>query len=258
VAINCAALPPSLIESELFGHERGAFTGAMTQKLGKLEAGNGGTVFLDEVVELPLESQAKLLRVLQEREVERVGGTRRIPIDVRFVAATNRNIEVAVRNGTFRADLYYRLDVLPITLPPLRDRPDDIPILATYFASKYAAECKRRIRGVSPNALRQLGRYSWPGNVRELQNVIERAVVLTDGDWIEHVVLRMKVAPDDVVVTEYHSAVREARAQIVTKALERTGWNYATAARLLGIHPNNLRRLARVLGVRSATTTRSP
>jgi Nif-specific regulatory protein len=258
VAINCAALPPSLIESELFGHERGAFTGAMTQKLGKLEAGNGGTVFLDEVVELPLESQAKLLRVLQEREVERVGGTRRIPIDVRFVAATNRNIEVAVRNGTFRADLYYRLDVLPITLPPLRDRPDDIPILATYFASKYAAECKRRIRGVSPNALRQLGRYSWPGNVRELQNVIERAVVLTDGDWIEHVDLRMKVAPDDVVVTEYHSAVREARAQIVTKALERTGWNYATAARLLGIHPNNLRRLARVLGVRSATTTRSP
>jgi transcriptional regulator with GAF, ATPase, and Fis domain len=257
-AINCAALPPSLIESELFGHERGAFTGAMTQKLGKLEAANGGSVFLDEIVELPLESQAKLLRVLQEREVERVGGTRCIPIDVRFLAATNRNIAAAVRTGAFRADLYYRLDVLPITLPPLRDRPEDIPILATYFASKYAAECKRRIRGVSPNALRQLGRYSWPGNVRELQNVIERAVVLMDGDWIERVDLAVPPASVDVGVTEYHSAVRDARTQIVARALERTGGSYTKAAALLGIHPNNLRRLARVLGVRSAATTRSP
>jgi two-component system response regulator HydG len=258
VAINCAALPPTLIESELFGYERGAFTGAMAQKVGKLETANGGTVFLDEIVELPLESQAKLLRVLQEREVERIGGTRRIPIDVRFLAATNRNIEAAVRTGTFRADLYYRLDVLPITLPPLRDRPEDIPILATYFASKYAAECKRRIRGVSPSALRQLGRYSWPGNVRELQNVIERAVVLTDGDWIEHVDLRMSPASVDVGVTEYHTAVREARTQIVARALDRAGGNYTKAAALLGIHPNNLRRLTRVLGLRSTALAKSP
>src|SRR5215813_7114972 len=178
VAVNVAAIPDTLIESELFGHERGAFTGAHARKLGKFELAHGGTVFLDEIGSLRLDLQTRLLRVLQEREVERIGGVRPIPVDVRVLAATNINLRVAVRQRAFRDDLFYRLNVVPIDVPPLRQRRDDIPILVEHFVRKIARECNRDVRSVSAGALETLVRYDWPGNVRELQNVIHRAVVL--------------------------------------------------------------------------------
>ncbi|HEX8118204.1 MAG TPA: sigma 54-interacting transcriptional regulator, partial [Pyrinomonadaceae bacterium] len=184
VAINCAALTETLLESELFGHERGAFTGAIAQKKGKLEVADGGTLFLDEVGELAPALQAKLLRVLQEREFERVGGTRTIRVDVRVVAATNRDLEEAVRKGGFRQDLYYRLNVVSFEMPPLRERREDIPLLASYFVSKYASKFKRRVTGLSPEARACLVNYDWPGNVRELENAVERAVVMCTGEII--------------------------------------------------------------------------
>ena len=178
VAINCAAITETLLESELFGHERGAFTGAVSQKKGKLEVAEGGTVFLDEIGELALPMQAKLLRVLQEREFERVGGTRPIKLDVRLIAATNRDLKEASRTGTFRSDLYYRLNVVSLEMPPLRERREDIPLLAAFFAAQHGEKVKRRVGGISPEARACLMRYDWPGNVRELENAIERAVVL--------------------------------------------------------------------------------
>ena len=182
VAINCAAITETLLESELFGHERGAFTGAIAQKKGRLETADGGTVLLDEIGELSPALQAKLLRVLQEREFERVGGTRSIAVDFRLVAATNRDLEQAIAAGTFRRDLYYRLNVVSLAVPPLRERPEDIPLLANHFARRHAANMKRRVTGVSPEALACLMAYDWPGNVRELENAIERAVVLGSTD----------------------------------------------------------------------------
>src|ERR687885_979062 len=178
VKVNCAALPETLLESELFGHEKGSFTGALSQKKGKLEVADGGTLFLDEVGEMSPTMQAKLLRVLQEREFERVGSTRTIRVDVRVVAATNRDLEEAVRAGLFRQDLYYRLNVVSFEMPPLRERREDVPLLATHFAAKYGAKFKRKVTGVSPQARECLMSYDWPGNVRELENAIERAVVL--------------------------------------------------------------------------------
>jgi transcriptional regulator with GAF, ATPase, and Fis domain len=178
IAINSAALTESLLESELFGHEKGSFTGAIAQKPGKLELAHGGTLFLDEVSELALPLQAKLLRVLQERTFERVGGTRTLEADIRLIAATNRDLEAAIHDGLFRQDLYYRLNVVRLTLPPLRDRREDIALLAHHFAAKYGRICKRRIQGLAPEALQSLLNYDWPGNVRELENAIERAVVL--------------------------------------------------------------------------------
>ena len=178
VAINCASLGESLLESELFGHEKGAFTGAIAQKKGNLEIADRGTVFLDEVSEIPIAIQAKLLRVIQEREFQRLGGTRTIKVDVRFIAATNRNLEQAIRTGAFRQDLYYRLNVIRLDVPPLRERFDDIPLLAKYFVSKFSKTLQRRVKGISPEALECLLEYDWPGNVRELENLIERAVVL--------------------------------------------------------------------------------
>ena len=181
IKLNCAAIPTGLLESELFGHERGAFTGALSQKIGRLELADKGTFFLDEVGDLPLELQPKILRALQEKEIERLGGTRTIPVDVRLIAATNRDLAKMVADREFRSDLYYRLRVFPVTLPPLRERREDIPLLVRYFVDKHARSLNRRIETISPDAMRALTRWDWPGNIRELENFIERAVILTKG-----------------------------------------------------------------------------
>ncbi|MFB3776744.1 MAG: sigma 54-interacting transcriptional regulator [Bryobacteraceae bacterium] len=255
VAINCAALTETLLESEMFGHERGAFTGALVQKRGKLEEAHGGSVFLDEVGELTPALQAKLLRVLQEREFDRVGGTRPVKIDIRLIAATNRDLEAAVRQGTFRQDLYYRLNVVTIAMPPLRERRDDIPLLAGHFIEKHGAACARRIKGLSKEARACLMGYEWPGNVRELENAIERAAVLGSTSTIlpedlpDHIVEAGHPVPSGEGT--FHGAVTEAKRQIILKALERAGGNYAEAARLLSLHPSNLHRLIRNLNLRA-------
>ena len=260
VAINCAALTETLLESELFGHERGAFTGALAQKKGKLEVADGGTLFLDEVGEMPPVIQAKLLRVLQEREFERVGGTRTIRVDVRVVAATNRDLEAAVRAGGFRQDLYYRLNVVSFEMPPLRERREDIPLLAGHFAAKYGAKFKRRVAGLSPEARDCLMAYDWPGNVRELENAIERAVVLGSTERVLPEDLPetvLEAGPDSDApesgappVTRYHEALREAKRQLILRALEQSAGSFTGAARLLGVHPNYLHRLIRNLNLR--------
>ena len=262
VAINCAALTESLLESELFGHERGAFTGALAQKKGKLEVADGGTLFLDEIGEMPPAVQAKLLRVLQEREFERVGGTRTIRVDVRVVAATNRDLEAAVKQGEFRPDLYYRLNVVSFEMPPLRERREDIPLLASYFVSKYAAKFKRRVTGLSAEARACLTAYDWPGNVRELENAVERAVVLGSTDRVLPEDLPETVldaAPDEPSspdadtappATRYHEALREAKRQLILRALEQSAGSFTEAARALGVHPNYLHRLIRNLNLR--------
>jgi formate hydrogenlyase transcriptional activator len=185
IKLNCAAIPTGLLESELFGHERGAFTGAITQKTGRLELADQGTLFLDEVGDIPLEVQPKLLRALQEREFERLGSTRTKKVDVRMVAATNRDLQKMVAEKQFRSDLYYRLNVIPIRIPPLRERPEDIPLLVRYFAQKYARRTQKRIESISAASMRNLARWHWPGNVRELENLVERAVVLSRGEKLE-------------------------------------------------------------------------
>ena len=184
VAINCGAIPETLLETELFGHEKGAFTGAHTSRIGKFEAADGGTVFLDEVGDMSQAMQVKLLRVLQEKAIERVGGVRPIKVNVRVIAATNRDLRAAIREGSFREDLFYRLSVVPIHLPPLRERPEDIPILAQHFLERFNERYRKRIRGFTPQAIRKLRRHLWPGNVRELEYAIERAVILAQGEEI--------------------------------------------------------------------------
>jgi transcriptional regulator with GAF, ATPase, and Fis domain len=258
VAINCAALTETLLESELFGHEKGAFTGAVAQKKGKLEVADGGTVFLDELGEMPMPLQIKLLRVLQEQEFERVGGTRPIKVDIRLVAATNRDLEAAIKDGTFRHDLYYRLNVVALKLPPLRERREDIPLLAAYFATKYAAKCKRQVRGISAEVRECLKNYDWPGNVRELENAIERAVVLGAGEMIvpedlPEALLEVEggAQGNSAAATEYHEAVKEAKKQLILKACAQSGGSYVEAAKLLGLHPNYLHRLIRNLNLKS-------
>src|SRR6202453_3253109 len=182
IRVNCAAIPPSLITSELFGHEKGAFTGALQRRLGRFEAAGGGTIFLDEIGDLPQETQVALLRVLQEREFERVGSSQPITVDVRVVAATNRELEAAVTAGTFRNDLFYRLHVFPIYVPSLRERKDDIPLLVEYLVERYAKRSGKKIRHIKKKTLDLLQAYDWPGNIREMQNIIERAVILCDGE----------------------------------------------------------------------------
>lgn len=254
VALNCAALTDTLLESELFGYEKGAFTGAIAQKKGKLEVANGGTVFLDEVGELSPLLQAKLLRVLQEREFERVGGTRSLKVDIRLLAATNKDLEEAVKAGTFRSDLYYRLNVVSLRMPSLRERPGDVPLLARYFAAKYSGKCKRKISGLAPETLARLSSYDWPGNVRELENAIERAVVLGSTDRIlpedlPEMILE-KQSATNAAVPKYHEAVNQAKKQIILEALTQTQGDYAETAKLLGIHPNNLHRLIRSMNLK--------
>ncbi|HYO63758.1 MAG TPA: sigma 54-interacting transcriptional regulator [Pyrinomonadaceae bacterium] len=256
VAINCAALTETLLESELFGHERGAFTGALAQKKGKFEVADGGTLFLDEVGELAPVLQAKLLRALQEREFERVGGTRTIKVDVRVIAATNRDLEQAVRGQTFRQDLYYRLNVVSFEMPALRDRREDIPLLASYFVGKYADKFKRKVTGVSPEARACLVGYDWPGNVRELENAVERAVVLGSTDRLlpedlpETVLEAEQPGGAASASTKYHEAVREAKKQLILRAVAQAGGSYTDAAKLLGVHPNYLHRLVRNLNLK--------
>jgi Nif-specific regulatory protein len=258
VAINCAALAETLLESELFGHERGAFTGALAQKKGRLEVADGGTLFLDEVGEMSPVLQAKLLRVLQEREFERVGGTRTIRVDVRVVAATNRELEEAVKGGGFRQDLYYRLNVVSFEMPPLRERKEDIPLLASYFVSKYAAKFKRKVTGLSAEARRCLTAYDWPGNVRELENAVERAVVLGSTERVlpedlpETVLEAEPAGRDDTAppLTKYHETLREAKRQLILRALEQSAGSFTEAAHSLGVHPNYLHRLIRNLNLR--------
>ena len=261
VSINCAALTDTLLESELFGHEKGAFTGAIAQKRGKLEVADGGTVFFDEIGDLAQALQAKLLRVLQQREVERVGGTRPIKVNIRVIAATNKNLEDAVRKGSFRDDLYYRLHVVTLTMPPLRERKEDIPLLAAYFVAKYAERCNRRVFGLSAEARAQLLEHDWPGNVRELENTIERAIVLGNTDRIlpedlPEAVLEAEAAGG--LTSGYHAALREAKRKIVLKAIEQAGGRYSDAARALGLHPNNLHRLARTLSLREESAPAGP
>lgn len=254
MAVNCAALAESLLESELFGHEKGSFTGALMQKKGRLEIADSGTVFLDEIGEVSPALQVKLLRVLQEREFERVGGTRTIKVDIRLITATNKNLEDAVSNGTFRQDLYYRLNVVSLEMPPLRDRQEDIPLLATYFAAKYGEKCNRRITGISAEAQARLLGYDWPGNVRELENAIERAVVLGSTDRILLEDLPESVLesepPATAPGTKYHEAVAQTKKEIILSAMQQAKGNYTEAAKLLGVHPNYLHRLVRNLNLK--------
>jgi Nif-specific regulatory protein len=254
VAINCAALAENLLESELFGHEKGAFTGAIQQKKGKLEIAEGGTVFLDEIGELAPLLQAKLLRVLQEREFERVGGTRTIKLDVRLITATNRDLEEEVKRGRFREDLFYRLNVVSLRMPALRERREDIPLLASYFAAKFSQRSNRPVLGVSPQARTCLTNYDWPGNVRELENAIERAVVLGSSDLIlpedlPEAVLE-KAESAGATMTAFHDALRDAKKQLILNAFEQAQGSYTEAAKLLGLHPNYLHRLIRNLNMK--------
>ena len=254
MAVNCAALAESLLESELFGHEKGSFTGALSLKKGRLEIADGGTVFLDEIGELSLALQVKLLRVLQEREFERVGGTRSIKVDIRLITATNKNLEDAISAGTFRQDLYYRLNVVGLEMPPLRDRQEDIPLLANYFAAKYGEKCNRRITGIAAEAQERLRSYDWPGNVRELENAIERAVVLGTTDHILLEDLPESVLESEPAATapgtKYHDAVAHTKKQIILGAMQQAKGSYTEAAKLLGVHPNYLHRLIRNLNLK--------
>jgi Nif-specific regulatory protein len=277
VAINCAVLTETLLESELFGHEKGAFTGAIVQKKGKLELAEGGTVFLDEIGELAPPLQAKLLRVLQERECERVGGTRPIKLDIRLVAATNKDLEAAIKDGSFRADLYYRLNVFALLLPPLRERRDDIPLLAAYFVTQCAGQAGKRIKGIAPAARQCLLNYDWPGNVRELQNALERAVVMCSTEFIlpddlpdnvseaEKPVTPALAKPAHAAPTEplsldeptkYRDAVKTARKQIILNAFAQAQGNHQAAAKLLGLHSNNLHREISRLNLRELLKNR--
>lgn len=254
VAINCAALPESLLESELFGHERGAFTTAVAQKKGRLEFADGGTLFLDELGEMSLATQAKLLRFLQEREFQRVGGTNTISVDVRIIAATNRDLENAIKDGTFREDLFYRLNVVTLRMPPLRERRGDIKMLAGHFAEKLAARCRRKVLGFSDRALAALESYDFPGNIRELENAIERAIVLGNSAIIEPEDLPetiVEASRPEVATGSYQQSVNAAKKEIIANSLEAAGGNYTKAAELLGLHPANLHRLIRTLGIKS-------
>jgi Nif-specific regulatory protein len=253
VAINCAALTETLLESELFGHEKGAFTGAVAQKKGKLEIAEGGTVFLDEAGEMTPPLQAKLLRVLQQREFERVGGTRTLKLDVRLIAATNRDLGAEVKRGAFREDLYHRLNVVAIRVPPLRERLADIPVLAQHFLARAAARCGRRVTGFSVEAEQHLLTYSWPGNIRELENAVERAVVLGQSEIVLTEDLPETVldaAPPASSDGALQSSVSDAKRQLIIGAFHESGGDHNRAAALLKIHPNSLRRLIRTLGLR--------
>jgi transcriptional regulator with GAF, ATPase, and Fis domain len=281
VSVNCAAIPPSLIASELFGHERGAFTGASQRRLGRFELAAGGTLFLDEVGELPMETQVALLRVLQEREFERVGGSKAIRTDVRVVAATNRDLEVEIAAGTFRSDLYYRLNVFPIEIPPLRERREDIRALVAYFLDVYASRATKTIRRISRKTLELLEAYSWPGNVRELQNVIERSLIVCesevfsiDDSWLSREEARARPARQPPSVLQFptpESRLRvasqsngatlgEIEREAILRALRSTNWIVGGpkgAATLLGLKRTTLQARMQKLGITHARPERA-
>ncbi|MBI3457787.1 MAG: sigma-54-dependent Fis family transcriptional regulator [Candidatus Rokubacteria bacterium] len=256
VAVNLPAIPESLVESELFGHEKGAFTGAYKRRLGKFELAHGGSIFLDEIGSLRPDVQAKLLRVLQEHEVERLGGTQTIKVDIRLLAASNLDLKQAIAAGAFREDLYYRVNVVSIRLPPLRERLEDIPLLAAHFLRRYSQKFGRAVRDISPDALEMLKTYAWPGNVRELENIIERAVALARGPVIglQHLPIELAV-PDgipsdpDATSSSLKATLQRIETQLVLRALESTGWNVARAAEQLGVHRNTLRYKLEALGI---------
>ena len=256
IKINCGALAPTLIESELFGHEKGSFTGAVGKKQGRFELANGGTIFLDEIGELPPGLQVKLLRVIQESEFERIGGNKTIKVDVRIIAATNRNLKAAVEEGTFREDLLYRLNVYPITMPPLRQRREDIPLLVEHFSGTYAKKFAKEISSIPPKTMQNLQSHSWPGNVRELANVIERAVINTKGSVL-HVVDHFEQVPHEVVPTQ---TLEEVEREYIIRTLENTGWRIEGpygAARILGLNPSTLRTRMLKLGIQRRHATGS-
>ncbi len=245
VAINCSALPETLLESELFGHEKGSFTGAITRKKGKFELANHGTMLLDEISEMNIQLQSKLLRVLQEREIDRIGGTTPIPIDVRIIATTNTDIEKQLRDGKFREDLYYRLNVIPFHLPPLKDRRDDIPLLARHFVEKYNRLDKRNVKGLTEAAIELLIQMPWKGNVRELENVMERAVLMCKGDFIDEEDLgsheKMRAVETTRSTFVPSVSLKEMEKKVIFHALDQTNGNRTRAADILGISVRTLR-----------------
>ena len=254
VTLNCAAIPTGLLESELFGYERGAFTGALSQKIGRFEMASGGTLFLDEVGDIPLNLQPKLLRALQEKSFERLGATRSIPIDVRLLAATNRNLSQMMHDGLFRSDLYYRLNVFPVTPPPLRDHPEDIPALAEHFMRKYAWEMHRRVETISEDVMQAMIAWRWPGNVRELENFIERSVILSQGSELRAPVdeLVCDVIATDVAETHIEGTagtLAEIERQHVIRILRECGGVISTAAIRLGVPRTTLNAIMQKLGI---------
>jgi transcriptional regulator with GAF, ATPase, and Fis domain len=267
VKVNCGAVPAALLESELFGHVKGAFTGAIDRRIGRFELADGGTLFLDEVGELPLDTQVKLLRVLQEQEFEPVGSSKTIRVDVRIIAATNRDLNEEVRTGRFRADLFFRLNVVPLTVPPLRERPSDVPMLVMYFVSRFSKKFGRQIDGVSRETMDRLTAYQWPGNVRELQNIVERAVVMAHGPVLalDADILpsssgaAARLADADSAVRDEPSTTRslnDAERRHIEAVLAKTGGvieGPAGAAKILDLHPNTLRSRMKKLGVRRPT-----
>jgi two-component system, NtrC family, response regulator AtoC len=254
VKINCAAIPESLLESELFGYEKGAFTGAVGSKPGKFELADRGTIFLDEIGDVPGAIQAKLLRVLQEREFERLGGTKTLKVDVRLVAATNRDLRAALEQGTFREDLYYRLNVVPINIPPLRDRPEDIPYLVDHFIARFAGESGKPVTAITPAAMKILTQFHWPGNVREVENIIERAVAFSNGPVLDVADIHLDVAtpkagsgtapfpPEGMTLEQFED-------EIIKEALRRASGNKSQAARMLGLSRNALRYRLSKMGI---------
>jgi len=251
VKLNCAAIPTGLLESEMFGHEKGAFTGAIAQRIGRFELAHRGSIFLDEVGEIPLELQTKLLRVLQEREFERLGSSRTIRTDARLVAATNRDLAPLVEERQFRADLYYRLNVFPITVPPLRERRDDIPLLVRYFVQQYARRMNRRITGIPSETMKALTRYQWPGNIRELQNFIERAVIVSPGPTLQAPVRELKgprSGPSATAAVTLADAESEAIVRALREAGGRVGGPQGAAAKL-GMKRTTLQAKMRKLGI---------
>jgi two-component system, NtrC family, response regulator HydG len=246
IKVNCAALPENLLESELFGHEKGAFTGAVNRRQGRFELADGGTLFLDEIGDMTISTQAKILRVLQEGEFERVGGEKTIGVNVRVIAATNKDLELEVEDGNFRKDLFYRLSVVPIMVPPLRERKDDIPLLAEYFLKKYADKNNRLIRGFTPDTIDLLMRYGWSGNIRELENVIERAVIMASAEFITPdalpISLKTFVTDSDEQAAEVFAGrpIKEVEKELIIKTLGKTDNNITRAAELLGISRRTL------------------
>jgi formate hydrogenlyase transcriptional activator len=246
ITLNCAAIPTGLLESELFGYERGAFTGALSQKIGRFEMANRGTLFLDEVGDIPLDLQPKLLRALQEKAFERLGGTKTIPIDVRLVAATNRNLTQMMGDKLFRSDLYYRLKVFPITTPPLRDHPEDIPILARHFTQKYAAKMNKQIEKIPSDTMRSLVSWSWPGNVRELENFIERAVILSRGPNLRAPLAEIRA---DAMEPAGSQTLEQVEREHIIRVLRETGAVVSEAATRLGMPRTTLNAMMRKLGI---------